>query len=64
MVLFLIVVSVGGLGSISGSFVAALGLGLLETASRYLVPDYGTIFFFACVMAVLALRPAGLMRRA
>jgi len=64
MVLFLIVVAVGGMGSITGSFLAALGLGLLETASRYLVPDFGTIFFFACVMALLAVRPNGLLGRA
>jgi len=63
MVLFLLVVAVGGMGSIAGSFFAAIGLGLLETASRYLVPDYGTIFFFACVMALLAVRPSGLMGR-
>jgi branched-chain amino acid transport system permease protein len=64
MVLFLIVVAVGGMGSIAGSFFAAIGLGLLETASRYLVPDFGTIFFFACVMALLAVRPNGLLGRA
>lgn len=63
MVLFLIVVAVGGMGSIMGSFAAALGLGVLDTASRYLVPDLGTIFFFGCVIALLALRPRGLMGR-
>ncbi len=64
MVLFLIVVAVGGLGSISGSFAAAIALGILETASRYLVPDFGTIIFFAAVMALLAVRPAGLLGKA
>lgn len=61
MVLFLIVVAVGGMGSIAGSFVAALGLGLLETATRYLVPDFATIVFFALVIVLLALRPQGLL---
>ena len=64
MVLFLIVVSVGGLGSISGSFAAAIALGILETASRYLIPDFGTIIFFTAVMALLAVRPAGLLGKA
>lgn len=64
MVLFLIVVAVGGLGSISGSFASAIALGILETASRYLVPDFGTIIFFAAVMALLAVRPAGLLGKA
>jgi len=64
MVLFLIVVAVGGMGSITGSFAAAIALGVIDTASRYLVPEYGTIFFFACVLAVLAFRPQGLSGRA
>ncbi|MFV0385016.1 branched-chain amino acid ABC transporter permease [Paracoccus sp. (in: a-proteobacteria)] len=64
MVLFLIVVAVGGMGSITGSFAAALGLGIAETAARYLVPDLATIAFFALVIALLAIRPQGLMGRA
>lgn len=64
MVLFLIVVAVGGMGSILGSFLAAIGLGILETAARYLVPDMATIAFFALVIALLALRPQGLMGKA
>lgn len=64
MVLFLIVVAVGGMGSISGSFIAALGLGTLETATRYLVPDYATIVFFTFVIVLLAFRPQGLLGRA
>ncbi|WP_378943224.1 branched-chain amino acid ABC transporter permease [Paracoccus sp. R86501] len=64
MVLFLIVVAVGGMGSIAGSFVAAIGLGVLETATRYLVPDYATIVFFIVVIVLLALRPQGLLGRA
>lgn len=63
MVLFLVVVAVGGMGSIAGSFAAALGLGLIETASRYLVPEYGTIFYFACIIVFLAVRPKGLWGR-
>lgn len=64
MVLFLIVVAVGGMGSIPGSFLAALGLGTLDTATRYLVPDIGSIAFVALVMFLLALRPHGLLGRA
>ncbi len=63
MVLFLIVVAVGGMGSILGSFAAAIGLGLLETATRYLVPDLATIAFFALVIALLTVRPQGLLGR-
>lgn len=61
MVLFLVVVAVGGMGSVTGSFIAALGLGTLDTASRYLVPEYGTIVFFVTMAVILTLRPQGLL---
>lgn len=64
MVLFLVVVAVGGLGSITGSFAAALGLGIVDTAARYLVPDFGAIAFFLVLIAVLSVRPHGLLGRA
>ncbi|QQA42374.1 branched-chain amino acid ABC transporter permease [Pelagovum pacificum] len=63
MVHFLIVVAVGGMGSITGSFLAALGLGILDTTARYIVPDFGTIFFFLVTILVLGLRPQGLLGR-
>lgn len=63
MVLFLTVVAVGGLGSITGSFVAAITLGILDTAARYLFPDVGTIFFYGAMIVILGFRPQGLMGR-
>lgn len=63
MVLFLTVVAVGGLGSITGSFAAAILLGILDTAARYLVPDAGTIFFYLAMILILGIRPKGLMGR-
>lgn len=64
MVLFLTVVAVGGLGSIAGSFLAALALGILDTAARYLFPDFGTIFFYGAMIVILGIRPQGLLGRA
>ena len=61
MVLFLAVVSVGGMGSILGSFLASLGLGLVDTATRYFIPDVGTIVFFIAIMVILVIRPNGLL---
>ena len=58
-----VVVAVGGLGSITGSLVAALGLGIVDTATRYLLPGFGTIVFYLAMMAVLTLRPCGLLGR-
>jgi branched-chain amino acid transport system permease protein len=64
LVYFLMVVSVGGLGSIRGPFVAALLLGIGDTACKYLVPELGAFFIFAAMIAILLWRPAGLFGRA
>jgi branched-chain amino acid transport system permease protein len=64
LVYFRMVVSVGGLGSIRGPFVAALMLGIGDTACKYLVPEFGAFFIFAAMMAILLWRPAGLFGRA
>ena len=39
LVLFLVVVAVGGLGSFKGSFVAAVTLGMIDTAGKFLFPE-------------------------
>ena len=63
LVLVLVVVAVGGMGSIPGSLCAAVLLGLIETASKYLASDWGSLFFFAAMAIVLAWRPNGLLQR-
>lgn len=64
MVTFLVVVSVGGAGSIPGALLAALLLGLVDTTSKYLLPEYGEFFFYAAVIAVVWTFPRGLLGRA
>lgn len=63
LVLMLVVVAVGGLGSISGTLCAALLLGVVDTASRYLASDFGNLFFYAAMVLLLAFRPHGILRR-
>ena len=63
LVLVLVVVAVGGMGSIAGSATAAVGLGVIETASKYLASDWGSLFFFAAVALFLAWRPDGILSR-
>ncbi|HEV2300695.1 MAG TPA: branched-chain amino acid ABC transporter permease [Stellaceae bacterium] len=63
LVYFLIVVAVGGLGSVRGPFVAALLLGFADTAFKYLLPQFGAFFIYALTMAILLLRPRGLFGR-
>jgi branched-chain amino acid transport system permease protein len=64
LVYFLIVVAVGGLGSIRGPFVAALLIGIADTGFKYLVPELGAFFIYALTMAILLWRPNGLFGRA
>jgi branched-chain amino acid transport system permease protein len=63
LVLVLVVVAVGGMGSILGSLVAALALGTVETASKYLASEWGNLFFFVAMALLLAWRPQGLLKR-
>jgi len=64
LVLFLIVVAVGGLGSIRGPFVAALLVGTSVTAFAYIAPELGAFFIYALTMAILLWKPRGLFGRA
>lgn len=59
----LIVVSVGGLGTLHGPFVASLLLGISDTACKYFVPEFGAFFIFAAMIVILLWRPAGLYGR-
>ncbi|HEY7297243.1 MAG TPA: branched-chain amino acid ABC transporter permease [Xanthobacteraceae bacterium] len=64
LVYFLIVVAVGGLGSIRGPFVAAVLVGTADTAFKYVAPELGAFFIYALTMAILLWRPRGLFGRA
>ena len=63
LVYFLIVVSVGGLGSLRGPFVAALMIGIADTACKYWLPQYGAFLIYVATIAILLWRPAGLFGR-
>jgi branched-chain amino acid transport system permease protein len=60
LVYVLIVVSVGGLGSIAGSFAAASLLGISDVAGKYYVPEIGAFLIYLVMVGVLMWRPAGL----
>src|SRR5207249_11235051 len=63
LVYFLVVVSVGGLGSLRGPFVAALLIGIADTACKYWLPQFGAFPIYVATIAVLLWRPAGLFGR-
>jgi branched-chain amino acid transport system permease protein len=60
LVYVLIVVAVGGLGSIGGSFVAAAALGVFDVAGKYFVPDMGAFLIYLFMVVLLLVRPLGL----
>jgi len=60
LVYVLIIVSVGGLGSIAGSFAAAILIGVSDIAGKYYLPELGAFLIYLVMVAVLMWRPAGL----
>jgi len=60
LVYVLIVVAVGGLGSIGGSFVAAAVIGISDMAGKYYFPQLGAFVIYLVMVALLIWRPAGL----
>jgi branched-chain amino acid transport system permease protein len=63
MVYFLLVVAVGGSGTIKGPLVAALILGVFDVAGKYYVPQIGGFIIYALMVALLIAFPAGLYGR-
>jgi branched-chain amino acid transport system permease protein len=60
LVLFLIVVAVGGLSTMKGTFIAALVLGIIDNGGKYLWPQGGAFFIYAVTVVILLIRPGGL----
>jgi branched-chain amino acid transport system permease protein len=63
LVYVLIVVSVGGLGSIAGSFAAATVLGVSDVAGKYYIPQLGAFLIYLVMIVLLMWRPLGLFGR-
>ncbi|HEY1459844.1 MAG TPA: branched-chain amino acid ABC transporter permease [Casimicrobiaceae bacterium] len=63
MVYFLLVVAVGGAGTITGPLVAALILGVFDVAGKYYVPQVGSFIIYVLMVVMLILFPRGLMGR-
>lgn len=63
MAYFLLVVAVGGSGSITGTLVAALLLGVFDVAGKYYVPEVGAFVIYALMVVLLTLFPAGIYGR-
>jgi branched-chain amino acid transport system permease protein len=63
LLLALLVVVVGGVGSVPGTLVAALVIGLLDAISRYQFPAMSSVILYLLMAVVLVARPTGLSGR-
>lgn len=63
VVYFLLVVVVGGEGSIPGSAVAAVALGVFDVVGKYYLPGAGAFLIYALMVVLLLVFPHGLVRR-
>jgi branched-chain amino acid transport system permease protein len=63
MVYFLLVVAVGGAGTVKGPLFAALILGVFDVAGKYYVPQVGSFVIYVVMVVMLILFPQGLVGR-
>ncbi len=63
LIYVLIVVAVGGLGSIGGSLASAILIGISDIAGKYYVPQLGAFLIYLVMLAILMWRPSGLFGR-
>lgn len=59
----LIVVIIGGLGSLSGTVISAAVVGLVDQFAAVYHPEYSVLYVFVVLVVVLAFRPQGLFGR-
>ncbi|CAO3435603.1 branched-chain amino acid ABC transporter permease [Azospirillum argentinense] len=59
----LVVVIIGGMGSLAGAALGALLIGFAEQFGLAFIPNYATLLTFLLMVAVLAVRPQGLLGR-
>ena len=63
LVYFLLVVAVGGAGSLLGTALAAIVLGVFDVAGKYIVPEVGGFIIYALMIVLLLAFPSGLYGR-
>ncbi|MDX1414940.1 MAG: branched-chain amino acid ABC transporter permease [Candidatus Promineifilaceae bacterium] len=61
LLLAVVVIVVGGIGSLSGAFVASMLVGLIDAIGKALFPELSYFTLFAPVILILLIRPLGLL---
>ena len=60
----LIVVVVGGTGSVQGTLIGALVIGLIDAFGKALIPDFAMFTMYVALIIILLVKPTGLLGRA
>lgn len=63
LLLAVVVVVVGGIGSLSGAFAGSMAVGLIDSFGKSRFPEYSYFTLFAPVILILLIRPSGLFGR-
>ena len=63
LLLALVVVIVGGTGSVQGAFAGAMVIGLIDAFGKFLVPEIARYLLYLVMLVVLLIRPSGLIPR-
>ena len=63
LLLALIVVVIGGMGSIQGSLIGAMMIGLVDAFGKILFPDFAMFMLYFLMVIVLVIKPTGLLGR-
>lgn len=63
LVLMLIIVALAGHGQVTASVAVAIIVGVVETAGRYLFPQFGAFFIYLLLIGLMVWRPNGLLVR-
>lgn len=64
LILVLVVVALSGFGNIRASIGVAIIVGLVETAGRFLIPQYGSYVIYVMLIALIVWRRDGLFAKA
>ena len=64
LIYMLIVVSVGGMGSVAGTLLASVVIGIGDVVGKYYVPQAGGIMIYLVTVVIMLWRPQGLLGRA
>jgi len=60
LLLALVVVVIGGIGSLKGAFIGSLFVGMVDNFGKALFPEFSMFTLFAPMALILAIRPEGI----